>query len=141
MVMKGICFIIFLLPSLIGNSMQVGKEAGSCPYEYDSLARMKVYTFVDKQPEYPGGSPALLNFIAKNFHYPEQDVFQASFQIQFVIDEHGSVLAARIKGKKQGELTLAEQELLKVIYKMPKWKIGKCEGRKVPVKISLPLYL
>lgn len=139
--MKQLSYLLAQLFIFFYLSSNAQTDSQHCPYEYDSLAKMKVYTFVDQQPEYPGGSPAMVIFIAKNFHYPEQDVFQASFQIQFVVDEHGAVLAASIKGKKQAELTLAEQALLKVIYKMPKWKTGKCQGRKVPVKITVPLHL
>jgi protein TonB len=142
--MKELC-IIFLLPLFMSNyisdNSHENPKAMACPHEYDSLAKMIVYTYVDKEPEYPGGSPELMKFIAKNFHYPNQDDFQGSFQIQFVVDKQGSIIAARIKEKKQSNLTLAEKELLKVVYKMPKWNSGRCRGRVVPVKITLPVYL
>jgi len=142
--MKELC-IIFLLPLFISDNMfdnsHEKQRAIACPHEYDSLAKMIVYTYVDKEPEYPGGSPELMKFIAKNFHYPNQNDFQGSFQIQFVVNKQGSIIAARIKGKKQSDLTLAEKELLKVVCKMPKWKSGRCRDRLVPVKITLPVYL
>ena len=113
----------------------------SCPYEFDSLAMMNVFTYVDEMPVYPGGNSAMLQFIVKNFRYPAQVNFQASFKVQFVVDMDGSIIAARIKDHNKGELTLLEKELLKVVYKMPKWKPGNCFNKSVPVKVFLPLYL
>ncbi|GAA3954609.1 hypothetical protein GO495_31440 [Chitinophaga oryziterrae] len=113
----------------------------NCPYEFDSLAMMNVFTYVDEMPEYPGGNPAMLKFIAKNFRYPDKSDFQASFRIQFVVDIDGSIIAARVRGRNKNELTLVEKELLKVLCKMPKWKPGACLNKSVPVKINLPLYL
>lgn len=142
--MKELC-LIFLLPLFMSNYIfdNNHKNTGAiaCPQEYDSLANMIICTYVDKEPEYPGGSLELMKYIAKNFHYPNQDDFQCSFQIQFVVNKHGSIIAARIKGKNQSDLTLAEKELLKVVYKMPKWKPGICRDRVVPVKMTLPVYL
>jgi hypothetical protein len=71
----------------------------------------------------------------------DQENFQASFKVQFVVDMDGSVIAARIKDRNKNELTLVEEELLKAVYKMPKWKPGACLNKSVPVRINLPLYL
>ena len=143
--MKEISLVVFvIIISISSYNREEGCKRNtklSCPYEFDSLAMMNVFTYVDEMPEYPGGNSAMLKFIAKNFRYSDQENFQASFKVQFVVDMDGSIIAARIKDHDKDKLTLVEKELLKVIYKMPKWKPGKCFNKSVPVKVFLPLYL
>ncbi|KAA2238838.1 hypothetical protein F0L74_21730 [Chitinophaga agrisoli] len=81
----------------------------------------------------------MAHFILANFVYPEQDVFQASFQLQFVIDVTGKLIAPGIQNKQPARYTNAEKELLRVLSIMPKWRPGECRGKKVPVKVMLPL--
>jgi hypothetical protein len=134
--------LIWVLVSQILFSCSLWGKAtinDTCQSEYDTLAKKKVYTYVDRMPEYPGGNIEILKFITSNFKYPEQDDFQGSFQIEFVIDIDGKLIAARIKDKQSASLTKAEVQLLKVINKLPKWQAGKCFGKNVPVKMILPL--
>lgn len=112
----------------------------NCPYSFDSLARMNVFTCVDKMPEYPGGHSAILKFIVKNFRYSSQENLQASFKIQFIVDMNGCIIAARIKDRDEEQLTLIEKVLLKVVYKIPRWRPGSCFGKSVPVMAIMPLY-
>lgn len=131
--MRKLFFIILLLSSFY--------EVKACQCEYDSLRKRDVYTVVDVPPEYSGGEIELMKCIVKHFHYPDQDIFQASFRVEFIVDERGVVSGAGIKGKDMRELTPAKKALLKVVSKMPGWKAGKCNGKTVPVKVTMPLYL
>lgn len=134
--MKEICIVVFVMIISISSYNRKDEYQGNtklnCPYEFDSLAKMNVFTYVDEMPEYTGGNSAMLKFIVKNFRYPSQENFQASFKVQFVVDIDGSIIAARIKDRDKDELTLVEKELLKVVYKMPKWRPGSCFSKSVP---------
>ncbi|NLR82447.1 hypothetical protein [Chitinophaga eiseniae] len=102
---------------------------------------MNVFTQVDHMPEYPGGKAALAKFLVKNFRYPEQEQFQATFFCRFVIDTTGKVIAAGILNKSLAEWSPAERALVNAVTKMPKWKPGSCAGKVVPVLFVLPLRL
>lgn len=112
-----------------------------CRSIHDTITNQDVYVFVEDMPEYPGGMQKVLRFFTENFEYPQQDVFQGSFQVGFIVDTMGNVVNARIKGKDMAELTLVEKEILRVIENMPKWSPGKCKGEVVSVLIYMPIKL
>lgn len=113
----------------------------NCKSTYDTLTNQTVYTIVDEMPEYPGGTKEALNFFSDNFKYPEQDIFQGSFQLEFIVDLQGNITGQRIRNKSASELTEADKEALRVLSIMPKWKPGTCKGETVPVRINLPIKL
>jgi len=103
------------------------------------LLKKNIYTLVDKMPEYSGGNVALQRYIVENFVYPQQDYFQASFQVEFIIENDGAPINVRIRNKQEKELTEAEKEIISVIRKMPKWQPGECKGKVIPVRMFLPI--
>lgn len=111
----------------------------TCQSQYDSIVKKDVYVFVDEMPIYPGGESALLKFFATNYKQPEQEYFQGTFLLEFVIDNDGQLISPRIKNKTSAELTKAEKEALRVLETMPKWAPGKCNGVSIPVLMFLPI--
>jgi len=134
-------FSFFILLLFLNSCNILGQRwyRDNCPTEYDKVVKKKVYVFVDEMPSYPGGNEAITGFFIDNFKYPDQDQFQASFQLEFVIDNDGKLIGARISNKSSTELTEAEKEALRVLNLMPKWNPGKCIGKNVPVLMFLPL--
>lgn len=112
-----------------------------CESVYDILTNQIVYTRVDEDPEYIGGAQGALIFFANNFKYPDQDFFQGSFHLEFIVDAQGYVRGQRIRNGNVDNLTEADKEALRVLSIMPKWKPGKCKGRAVPVRTYLPIRL
>ena len=139
-IMKILAFFVAIeLLLSCGISEKALAQNSSCKSQYDTLTKKEVYPFVDQMPVYPGGYLAVIKFFSENYIYPEQDRFQASFQLEFVIDSNGKLIGARIKNKSQTELTSAESEAIRVLKLMPSWEPGKCAGINVPVKMFLPL--
>jgi len=134
-------FVAIQLFFSCGISEKTIVQNDSCKSQYDRLTKKEVYPFVDEMPVYPGGNIAIIKFFSENFKYPEQDQFQASFQLEFVIDSDGKLIGARIRNKSHTEQTNAESEAIRVLELMPKWEPGKCAGKKVPVLMLLPLKL
>lgn len=128
----------FLFNLSVNNNENSLKNDG-CTTAYDTLSNETVYVYVDQMPEYPGGNQALMKYFLESFRYPEQEYFQASFIVEFVIDADGKLIAPRIKGKAESDLTEAEKGVIKVLMNAPKWKSGTCNGKNVPVKMFLPL--
>lgn len=135
-------FLFFGCKSTAQQQTTTKEILTECPWEDDSILHKKVYTKVDSMPEFNGGNIAVLKYFKANYKIPNNtDDFQASFKFEFVIDVDGSVIGERIKGKSREQLTELEKEALNVLRNMPKWRIGKCKGHAVPVKMVLPLKL
>ena len=90
-------FVLLLPILLILASCLTGQLAGD---DTDALRNdEKVYELfeIDKVPEFPGGNPAMLNFLAANIKYPEeaqQKKLEGVVAVTFVIDKDGSVIDA-----------------------------------------------
>lgn len=93
---------------------------------------------VETMPEYPGGNEALYKFIGKHLKYPKKahkKGIEGKVYVQFVIDKEGNVTNAKVlKGIGFG----CDEEALRVVNKMPKWKQGTQRGKPVPVVFTLP---
>jgi periplasmic protein TonB len=99
-----------------------------------------IYVNADVLPEYPGGKKAIQKYIEENIRYPQEavnDDVQGTVQITFAVDENGNVYKATTTGDKIGYGL--EQEALRVVNKMPKWKPGKVNGKNVKTRLSLPV--
>lgn len=94
--------------------------------------------FVDVMPEYPGGTQALYTFLAKNIKYPKtakKNNVEGIVYVKFVVDENGNVKnPVIIRGIGAG----CDEEVIRVVKKMPKWKPGEINGVKIEVYYTLP---
>lgn len=97
------------------------------------------YEIADIMPEYTGGEKALIEYIRNNLKYPQSAVEQnieGRVMVRFVIDENGDVKDATIL---RGFNTECENEALRVVQNMPKWKPGSLKGKNVSVYYTLPI--
>jgi TonB family protein len=97
------------------------------------------FAVVEEKPEFPGGDTALINFIAKNTEYPQtakDEGIQGRVIVHFVISETGDVTNIRIA---RGVNPYLDQEALRVVRLMPRWKPGKQRGKNVPIKYMIPI--
>jgi TonB family protein len=105
----------------------------------DDKGENGVFTVVEDMPEYVGGNDAMNRFIAGNIKYPQQAKekgVQGTVYISFVIDETGAVGNAKVlRGIGSG----CDEEALRVVKMMPKWKPGKQSGKNVKVQFNLPV--
>ncbi len=98
-----------------------------------------IYNFVDIQPEFPGGMPALLSFISKSIKYPvvaQETNVQGRVFVSFVVNEDGTVSNAAIL---RGVDPALDKEAIRVVNMMPKWKPGMQSGRNVKVNYRIPI--
>lgn len=98
-----------------------------------------VYDVVEVQPEFPGGMEALFKYLAENISYPEQakkDGVQGRVFVRFIIEADGSVTGAKVlRGIGGG----CDEEAMRVVEAMPKWKPGMQSGKPVRVQFNLPI--
>ncbi len=98
-----------------------------------------VYQICEQMPEFPGGVEALMDFVAKNVVYPQEAMdkeISGRVYVSFVIEKDGSVNEVKVmKGIGGG----CDDEAVRVIKAMPKWKPGKQEGKPVRVSYMMPI--
>ena len=100
---------------------------------------VKIYNFVDEMPEFPGGMEALLSFIGKSVKYPvvaQENGIHGKVYVNFVINTDGSVSEARVL---RGVDPALNQEALRVVNSLPRWRPGKQSGNAVRVSFNVPI--
>jgi periplasmic protein TonB len=140
--------------AIIGNEDKDGRDAGSDdllpPGDADNFSTKPnqdpvvvaepietgpLYT-ADVMPEFPGGHDAFMRFMLRNLRQPDLEQGQKIVvRIQFVVDVDGTINNVVIL-QSGGEL---DNEVLRVVHKMPNWKPGLQAGKFVPVYFQLPV--
>ncbi|MDY0102026.1 MAG: energy transducer TonB [Lentimicrobium sp.] len=105
----------------------------------EEVSEAEVFVVVEQSPEFPGGDAARLKFLQENLVYPvkaETAGIQGTVYITFVVENDGNIADARVlRGIGGG----CDEEALRVIRLMPKWKPGKQRGKPVRVRMNLPV--
>jgi periplasmic protein TonB len=99
----------------------------------------KPFVKVEEMPEFPGGIPALMKFVGDNLNYPQEaqrNNIQGKVFLQFVVNADGS--SDRIEVTR-GVDPILDNEAVRVIKMLPKFKPGKQGGVPVPVWFTLPV--
>lgn len=97
------------------------------------------YVIVEDMPEFPGGTEALLKYIAENVVYPEQaknDTIQGTVYLKFVVDKTGKVTQTEVI---RGVHPLLDEESIKVVNSLPEWTPGRKSGKNVDVAMQIPI--
>ena len=98
-----------------------------------------VFMVVDEGPEFPGGTMALLEHLAKTIKYPQNcrdEKIQGRVLVSFIVEKDGSLSGFEVVKSVHPDL---DAEALKVIKAMPAWKPGTQHGEKVRVKFTVPV--
>jgi periplasmic protein TonB len=94
---------------------------------------------VEEMPVFPGGNQSLLRFIAEAIRYPEDAAangIQGRVTISFVVSSDGSVQKVTVI---RGIHPSLDEEAIRVVSSLPKWKPGRQNGKEVPVIFSVPV--
>jgi protein TonB len=100
----------------------------------------KVFTFVEQMPTFPGGESALMKYLHDHIRYPavaRENGIQGTVVVQFIVGPDGTIRNVTTVGAKKGGGL--EEEAMRVVKGMPKWKPGRQNGRAVTVQYSLPV--
>lgn len=92
----------------------------------------------DVQASYPGGEAALINFLQRNLHAPQELEEGETIQvrIRYLVGFDGNLQGFDVV---QDGGTVFNNEVIRVLKKMPKWNPGKKGGRNVLVYYTLPV--
>ena len=90
-------------------------------------------------PEFDGGMDALYKYLTENLRYPEQakvDKIQGRVLIRFVVMNDGSIVNVEVARGIGGG---CDEEAVRVVKAMPKWKPAVSDGKAVNVQYALPI--
>lgn len=106
------------------------------PQEPDSTQAL---IMVEVMPEFPGGMPALSQYVTGELRYPKearQRNIEGLVLVGFVVERDGSISQSNVlRGIGGG----CDEEALRVVARMPAWKPGQQGGTPVRVRYTLPL--
>lgn len=100
----------------------------------------EVFTFVEQPPQFPGGEEAMARYLNKNIRYPEEAQkakMGGTTFVQFIVNADGTIRDVKTVGAKKGYGL--EDEAIRVVKAMPKWKPGKQNEHLVAVQFNLPI--
>nr|WP_294943884.1 M56 family metallopeptidase [uncultured Mucilaginibacter sp.] len=105
----------------------------------DTNKKGVVYTAVQTQPKFPGGTDAFAKYLAKTIKYPKiarENNIQGRVILTFVVEKDGALSGVKVlRGIGSG----CDEEAIRAIKASPKWIAGKQGGKKVRVQYSVPV--
>ncbi|MCX6287991.1 MAG: TonB family protein [Bacteroidetes bacterium] len=109
------------------------------PKEKEVKEPDKAYKKIEKQPEFPGGTTNLFRFLLENIKYPQKALtmkLKGKVLVGFTINSDGSVdNVEAMRGIGGG----CDEEAVRVVKLMPKWKPGEDQGKPIDVSMVLPI--
>ena len=99
-----------------------------------------IYQMVEVMPEFPGGTEKMMDYLSKNIKYPEaakEKGISGRVFLSFVIEKDGAVSNVKVA---KGIGKECDDEALRVVKAMPKWKPGLQKGKPVRVNYMLPIF-
>ena len=110
------------------------------PVEAPVEEEEEIFIVVETMPEFPGGQQEMMKYIGTNIKYPviaQENGIQGRVICQFVVEKDGKV--TNIKVVRSSSDASLDEEAVRVINSMPKWKPGKQRGKLVRVKYTIPV--
>lgn len=107
--------------------------------EEEEESAQQIFTVVEKQPEFPGGTAELFKYLSKAIKYPviaQENGIQGRVVCSFVVNRDGSIVDIQVM---RGVDPSLDKEAIRVISEMPKWKPGEQRGKPVRVRFILPV--
>ena len=123
----------------VGGEVLRAKEEIAQPEPPKHEEENKVFDVVEQMPSFPGGMPALMQWLSQNIKYPviaAENGVQGRVIVQFVVEKDGSVTDVHVAKSVDPSL---DKEATRVVKAMPKWNPGKQNGSAVRVKYTVPV--
>jgi TonB family protein len=116
-------------------SIDTNKVGATAKFNHDTIVGM----IAEEMPEFIGGTAAMMEYIHTNLKYPnaaqEQNI-EGTVYINFIVKKDGSIAKVRVL---RGFNTLCDNEAMRVIMNMPKWKPAKNHGITLDIQYNIPI--
>ena len=107
----------------------------------DDSDEPEVYQIVEQMPEFPGGQEAMEKYINDNVRFWEvikewQCDVSGKIFVGFIVEPDGSITNVKVL---RGIEKHCDEEAMRVVKSMPKWKPGMLNGEPVRVSYMVPV--
>ena len=106
----------------------------------EEVQEQEIFQIVEEMPAFPGGEAKLMEYVGKNIKYPQiarETGIQGRVFVGFVVEPDGSISNVKLlRGIGGG----CDEEAMRVIKSLPKWKPGKQRGKAVRVSYQIPVF-
>lgn len=116
------------------------ESTGTAPSAAPEATAPEILVRAEIMPEFPGGEVALHRFLQRNLKFDFGDMEPGSrleIRCRFIVDVNGNVTGIGIS--KSAGKDIYDNEVTRVVGKMPTWNPGKQNGRNVNVYFTLPV--
>lgn len=100
----------------------------------------EVFSFVDTEPQYPGGREALIQYLTTNMEFPtkaiKKGVKKGKVYVEFVVKKDGNIVNAKVSKTSDD---LFNKEAIRLVEAMPTWTAGQLNGKKVNARYTLSI--
>jgi TonB family protein len=121
--------------TIIESAVATKQNAARTPANVEG----EIFTVVEQQPEFKGGMAKLGQYLQSSLKYPaaaQKANVQGRVFVNFIVDKTGEVSDVKIlKGLGFG----IDEEAIRVVQNMPRWKPAMQSGRVVNVRFNLPI--
>lgn len=130
------------IPSNLGGDPPLGQPdppntpgGGTKPVSDPEPEQIGPLTYADVMPSFNGD---LVRFMLRNLRQPEdlEEGQKIIVRVRFVVTADGNIDDVHVVQSGRSDL---DQEVLRVVKKMPRWNAGVQAGRNVPVYFYLPV--
>lgn len=105
----------------------------------EEVVEAEIFQVVEQLPEFPGGDEALFKYLSDNLEYParaREAGIEGRVMVGFVVEPDGRISNVKVVRSKAAAL---DEEAIRVVKAMPKWKPGKQRGKAVRVQYQIPI--
>ena len=95
----------------------------------------RVFDVVEQMPSFPGGQPALADFLKNNLRYPDEDVLGRTI-VSVIIEKDGSLSHVCVA---KALTPACDKEAVRLVKSMPRWIPGKQNGQPLRVRYLIPV--
>ncbi len=109
------------------------------PIIMDEKEKVLSWRIVEQMPDFPGGMVEFMKWLTKSLKYPEtayQQKIQGEVEVSFVVNKDGTISDITLEKSVD---KLLDDEALRVLKTMPKWKPGKDKDQPCRTMISIPI--
>lgn len=107
--------------------------------EVEEESDVVLFSVVETMPQYPGGNNGLIQYIGSNLIYPayaQENGIQGRVIVQFWVETDGTIKDVVVV---RGIDPSLDQEAIRIVKSMPKWKPAMQRGKPTRVKYTLPI--
>ena len=129
-----------LLSTIVLAAITLSGFAQSGDVQSREMPSEKVYETVNKVPVFTKNGGNVQKYLAKNLQYPVDALakeVEGKVMVSFVVGSDGSLKNLNLE---KGLSPSTDQEALRVVATMEKWKPAKLNGQDVATKVTIPVY-